>query len=304
MRLSKNCLTHANDTSLGKNVRQAVLHRWLMVPASLRRSLGIMADFLVSSFLTVTPYVFYCLQRPIRTEHWGSLDFSQPHSAAFFMLYLVITPLPLIALRFVCRIWLCSPTPGEMLSGYMILTSRTGLGGYSRQCRIGLLQYVFLFISAAPAFVIVLWLSSSLRPLPPFCWLTGHFYESILFLFAHFSFTLLFLWCGLGFDKENRSDLEQLGKASVKSLLPENGKGVNITHPGSLLGNLSRGDFGNSESVFNDPKSFGGSALEGIVLGGGMGSLRAKVRAAAETPTQYLDMGSAGPIELKSPELS
>lgn len=109
--------------------------------------MGLCFDCLCVFLLAVLPLFFHWLNnRHDFVNGLGGLADSA-YAAVPLLLFSLFSPLPLLALRFVCKTVMKMSTPGEMLCGYSSLATEGGLAGALQQLGLALCQYMLIVVS-------------------------------------------------------------------------------------------------------------------------------------------------------------
>lgn len=119
---------------------------WSRLPVSFKRAVGTYFDCICLLLLASIPLLVH--GQP------AAFDFQrlmQGQAVQFWSCCLreaaVFTPIPFICFRFVCRVVMRLPTPGEMLCGYVNICVRPGPFSWLRQLCFAGCQYVVVAIS-------------------------------------------------------------------------------------------------------------------------------------------------------------
>jgi len=119
----------------------------------IKRSIGASLDFTCVVLMALAPWFFEIISR--RNNPPNLLVFVRTDAVLVFTLCLVMSPLSLIYLRLVFHKIMRSPTPGEMLSGFISSTTSNGLKGLMQESIYGLAQYFVISITGGQAILLV-----------------------------------------------------------------------------------------------------------------------------------------------------
>lgn len=121
---------------------------WQHTGIAVKRAIGLYFDLLCIVVLSLSPFVVHLLaNRHVFDGGFGATVQSEFAAAAWFLVALY-TPIPLISLRFFCKVVMRMETPGEMLSGYSSVSkpSASYFVRVTDQFVFALYQYVIVFI--------------------------------------------------------------------------------------------------------------------------------------------------------------
>lgn len=124
------------------------------MPVVLRRSIGLAFDWLIVAIVCLSPYFLHRLFNPDFSDRFKSVfdisvDPASPMAAVILLAVSLVTPIPLIYLRILCKVLWRVPTPGELLCGYSAKAESIGIGAIFSHVWYGFLQYVVLMLSGA-----------------------------------------------------------------------------------------------------------------------------------------------------------
>ncbi len=132
---------------------------------SIRRSLALLVDLTIASLFCLTPTICQIFSGGILILNGDFLSLAQKNAAASILFALMLTPLPLLYLRFVFKMWLHSNTPGERITG--IINNGSGQSMWSREQSCGLWQYVLVFFAALFSVLMTVLLASITMNISP-----------------------------------------------------------------------------------------------------------------------------------------
>jgi hypothetical protein len=125
-----------------------MLTLWGKTDIAVKRAIGLYFDLLCVVVLSLSPFVVHLLvNRHVFDGGFGATIQSEFAAAAWLLLAL-FTPVPLISLRFFCKVVMRMATPGEMLSGYSSVSkpSASYFVRVTDQLCFAFFQYVIVFI--------------------------------------------------------------------------------------------------------------------------------------------------------------
>jgi hypothetical protein len=167
---------------------------WSRVPVAIKRGVGLSFDCLCVLLLAVIPvFVHYFTDARQFNPDVLLPDAAQHYTGSFLLFASLCTPLPLISLRFFCRIVMRSRTPGELLCGYYPVSKNAGPLTLVQHLSYGFLQYVMALaavsLSTVLAALSAATLASSLAGLITF----GYVELGAVFLFVYCPCAILVL---------------------------------------------------------------------------------------------------------------
>ena len=150
MKLNKDeiqvCVENEKSTAL-----TIVTTTWSKFPIGFRRGIGLLFDELCLMALWSLPMYIHGLDFAA-VAHGGLNTFlNSQFDGALFLMQSIGTPIPLMSLRFFCKVVMRMRTPGEVVAGYSCISERPGASSLFRQLTFAFAQYVCLGISLAAA---------------------------------------------------------------------------------------------------------------------------------------------------------
>ncbi len=113
------------------------------MPVALKRGIGLSFDCLCVFLLAVVPVLVHYFTDARQFDPAVLLpEAAQHYTGSFLLAASLCSPLPLISLRFFCRIVMRSRTPGELLCGYYPVSKNAGPVTLVQHLSYGFFQFV------------------------------------------------------------------------------------------------------------------------------------------------------------------
>ncbi len=123
---------------------------WLV---GIQRSIGASLDFTSIVLLALSPWFFKFVSGKLNPDAVAGII--RTDIVLLISICLALSPLSLIYLRIVFHKIMHSPTPGELISGFVSSTNSNGLQGIIQEASYGLAQYFAISITGGQSLLLI-----------------------------------------------------------------------------------------------------------------------------------------------------
>ncbi len=127
--------------------RSELRNWWKSSSVAVRRAVGIVFDVACTWFICLVPAIVHCVADSPRFTSNVQRFIQSPFANGHWVWALIFSPLPIICLRFVCKVLMRSRTPGEMLCGYSAVSTGSVYHGWLQQIGVAIWQFLLVALS-------------------------------------------------------------------------------------------------------------------------------------------------------------